>query len=326
MNILGIESTCDETGVAVVRDGGEVLINLLASSAELQSSYGGVVPELAAREQTRANFFLIQELISKINLKSIDAIAVSYGPGLIGSLVVGVENAKALAYAWNKPLIGVNHLTGHFFANWINNKEQVKFPAIALIVSGGHTDLLLFESVSEYKLLGSTLDDAAGEAFDKVAKFLKLGYPGGPAIEKKAKESVEKLKNNPLPTPLKNSSDFNFSFSGLKTSVVNFANKNNSLKVEDICYFFQESVIDVLITKTFKAAKIFGAKSIAVGGGVAANQRLRDVFEQRKQGIKLFFPEKKYSVDNGAMIASAAFFVKKEFNPLKLTADSGLHF
>lgn len=326
MNILGIESTCDETGISVVKDGREVLLNLLASSVDLQQKYGGVVPEIAAREQTRAFFYLLNELLGKCSQNDIDAVAVSYGPGLIGSLVVGVESAKALAYSWQKPLIGVNHLVGHFFANWIGRENEIEFPAISLIVSGGHTDLLLFESDNKFRLLGSTLDDAAGEAFDKVAKFLELGYPGGPEVEKIAKRFAVGNNQNPFPTPLKNSNDFNFSFSGLKTSVVNFA-LNNPQKTKDfISYFFQESAIDVLVFKTLKAAKNFGAKSVVVGGGVAANARLREVFSDSGDTVKVFFPEKKFSVDNGAMIATAAYFQKSFVDPLKLTADSSLHF
>lgn len=331
MNILGIESTCDETGVAVVKDGGEVLVNLLASSVDLQKKFGGVVPEIAAREQAKVVVPLVEEALSNIPKDHIDAIAVSYGPGLIGSLVIGVETAKALAFAWNKPLIGINHLVGHFFANWIGRSEQIQFPAVALIVSGGHTDLLFFKNLKKYQLLGSTLDDAAGEAFDKVAKFLGLGYPGGPEVEHYARKyEVRNTKSETIefPRPLISSGDFNFSFSGLKTAIVNYVNRQSPLdyRKEDVCYFFQEAVVDVLVAKTLSAVKKFGAKSVVVGGGVAANKRLRDLFDAQSEDLKIYFPEKKFSVDNGAMIAAAAFFEKNFVDPLKLTADSGLHF
>lgn len=331
MNILGIESTCDETGVAVVRNGREVLVNLLASSVNLQKKYGGVVPEIAAREQTRVIVPLIDQALSIVPKDHVDAIAVSYGPGLVGSLVIGVESAKVFAYAWQKPLIGVNHLVGHFFANWIGRGEAIKFPAVALIVSGGHTDLLFFKNLKRYQLLGSTLDDAAGEAFDKVSKFLGLGYPGGPEIELKARKFKFKssnLKVNPFPKPMIGSGDFNFSYSGLKTAVVNHVDRQQTTdyRKEEVCYFFQEAVVDVLVSKTLTAAKRFGAKSIVVGGGVAANGRLREVLSEKAGDLKAFFPEKKFSVDNGAMIGAAAFFQQNFVDPLKLTADSGLHF
>ena len=285
--------------------------------------------------------------MSGICFNTIDAIAVSFGPGLVGSLLVGVETAKALAYALGKPLIAVNHLEGHIYSNWLesNSKSEIrnpkpKFPLIGLIVSGGHTDLILMRRHGDFKLLGSTLDDACGEAFDKVAKFLGLGYPGGPEIERVAQQftvhSSQFTVN--LPRPMIGSSDFNFSFSGLKTAVVNevkrqttlrkFSAQANDKRREEIAYEFQKAVCDVLISKTVRAAKKYRVKSIAVGGGVAANNRLRSqlTVHSSEIGIPVYFPEKKFSVDNGAMIAAAAFYKNKTVDPLKLFADSNLHF
>ncbi len=326
MNILGIESTCDETGVAVVRDGREVLINLLSSSIEMQKKYSGVVPEVAAREQVKVIIPLISQAIKKVGVENIDAVAVSYGPGLIGPLLVGVESAKSLAYAWNKPLIAVNHLVGHFYSNWLDGRRDILFPAVALVVSGGHTDLLFFKNKNSHKLLGSTMDDAAGEAFDKVAKVLGLGYPGGPAVESCAEKFTRKGELNPFPKPLLKSGDYNFSFSGLKTSVVNYIAKNEIFSKDHVCYFFQEAVADVLVSKTLKAAGEYGASTIVVGGGVSANSRLRQAFDERAHGLSVMFPKKNFSVDNGAMIAAAAFYNRNIVDPLSLSADSGLHF
>lgn len=338
MLILGIESTCDETGIALVRDGRIILRNEISSSVPFYKKYGGVIPEIAAREQVKIIIPLLEEVVSKVDIAKIDAIAVSYGPGLIGSLLVGVETAKVLALAWDKKLIAVNHLIGHFYSNWLqleSNSKLPKFPCIGLIVSGGHTDLLLFESHKKYKHLGGTNDDAAGEAFDKIARFLGLAYPGGPEIEKIANEfeiRSTKLENIMFPRPMIYSSDFDFSFSGLKTSVVNYVVKNN-VKLEPnnvsrIAYYFQEAAVDVLVSKTIKAAKRHGAKSIVVGGGVAANKRLRSrlSYQCSLSGIATFSPKKNLSVDNGAMIAAAAFFNQNFVDPLVLSADSSLYF
>ncbi|KKR78204.1 MAG: putative tRNA threonylcarbamoyladenosine biosynthesis protein Gcp [Candidatus Curtissbacteria bacterium GW2011_GWA1_40_9] len=326
MNILGIESTCDETGVAIVRDGHEILVNILSSSVEMQKKYSGVLPEVAAREQVKVIIPLISEAVKKVSVDKIDAIGVSYGPGLIGPLLVGVESAKALAYAWNKPLIAVNHLVGHFYSNWLDGDRDILFPAVALIVSGGHTDLLFFKNTNSHKLLGSTLDDAAGEAFDKVAKVLGLGYPGGPAVESCAEKYTRNGDVNPFPKPMLKSGDYNFSFSGLKTSVVNYLEKNKNFSKDHVCYFFQEAVVDVLVSKTLKAAGEYGASRIVVGGGVSANSRLRQIFDERDNGLSVMFPRKNFSVDNGAMIAAAAFYNRNIVDPLSLSADSGLHF
>ncbi len=336
MLILGIESTCDETGVALVKDGRTILKNVISSSVPLHKEYGGVIPEIAAREQIKIIIPLIEQAIESVPISQIDAIAVSYGPGLIGSLLIGVETAKTLAVAWNKKLIAVNHLVGHFYAAWLSADKLPKFPIVGLIVSGGHTDLLFFENHSKFKHLGGTNDDAAGEAFDKIARFLGLGYPGGPEIELAARKfeihnTKFETKQIFFPRPMINSQDFSFSFSGLKTSVVNYVMKNDIKSKSDIAkvaYYFQEAAVDVLVSKTIKAAKKYNAKSIVVGGGVAANNKLRSqlIVHSSLIGIKTFFPLKNLSVDNGAMIASAAFFHQNFVDPLTLTADPSLYF
>lgn len=340
MLILGIESTCDETGIALVQNGRTILANEISSSVTLHKKYGGVIPEIAAREQIKIIIPLISQVVSKNLIARIDAIAVSYGPGLIGSLLVGVETAKALAVAWDKKLIAVNHLVGHFYASWLSAGNEPIFPAIGLIVSGGHTDLLLFESHKKYKHLGGTNDDAAGEAFDKIARFLGLGYPGGPEIELVARKFETrnsclagrqvKLETIDFPRPMINSQDFDFSFSGLKTSVVNLVHGSQLMvhRKSEIAFEFQEAVCDVLVSKTIRAAKKFGVKSIVVGGGVAANSRLRNQLTAAglKFGISVFLPEKILSVDNGAMIAAAAFYNQNFVDPITLSADSSLYF
>lgn len=334
MVICGIESTCDETSVGIVEDGRKIISSVDATSANLFSKYGGVVPEIAAREQVRFIIPLLKETFSNFDIKKIDAIAVAYGPGLIGSLLIGVETAKALAFFLNKPLIAVNHLEGHVFANWLNIENSPSLPAIALIISGGHTDLVLVNSFENFKLLGSTLDDSVGEAFDKVAKILSLGYPGGPQVEKMANLFLNQLNTHSftseykLPLPMINSRDFNFSFSGIKTFILNLTKTSEEINPKRLCFEFQNSVFDVLEKKSFLAIKKFQAKSLIVGGGVSANKffRKRIKLSCLKSGVGCFFPEKKYSVDNGVMVASAGFFKKSFVNPLKLTEIPNLHF
>lgn len=335
MIILGIESTCDETGVAVVENGTKVLSNNIASSIAMQKKYRGVVPEVAAREQVRAIIPLIADCLSKVQLSNVDAVAVSYGPGLIGSLLVGVETAKTLSLVYKKPLIAVNHLEGHFYSSLLESDRSFVLPAVGLIVSGGHTDLVYVERHGHCELLGSTLDDAAGEAFDKVARFLKLEYPGGPQIEKHASEYNQHLGHpggDPLfPRPMIGDDNFDFSFSGLKTSVINFVQKNHlSLtknNVQKVSYYFQKAAVDVLVSKTIKAAKKMYARSLVIGGGVAANKYLLQELEKSsRENFKFYRPLKKYAVDNGAMIAAAAFYKNNFVDPLTLTADASLHF
>lgn len=333
MIILGIETTCDETGVGIVRDGHEVLTSVVATSAKMHEKYGGVVPEVAAREQMKMIIPAIEEAFQQAQCKipEIDAIAVAQGPGLVGSLLVGVETAKVLALVWNKPLIAVNHLVGHVYANWlapISMSNEPSFPLVALIVSGGHTDLLLMSNHDEFKWLGGTRDDAAGEVFDKVARVLGLGYPGGPEIEKAASQNQSVKSSFKFPRPMINSGNFDFSFSGLKAAV---ANTVNSLQLTvnskaEIAYEFQEAVVEVLVSKAIRAAKKFKVRSIIIGGGVAANAKLRQQIIRSAKDLKVYFPEKSMAVDNGAMIAAAAFYQRNLVNPISLQADPGLYF
>ncbi len=350
MKILGIETSCDETGAAIIE--GEknnkkvkLLSSVVATSISLHAKTGGIIPEIAAREQVKFIIPVIEKTLKDTNIKTIDAIAVTIGPGLIGSLLVGVETAKTLAYVFNKPIIPVNHLIGHIYANFVsemaNGKWQMvnqspEFPTIALIVSGGHTDLVLIKNHGDIKWLGGTRDDAAGEAFDKIGRLLELPYPGGPAIEKNAALGNPKRFN--FPKPLVDSEDFDFSFSGLKTAafreILKLRENNNGKltqrNIQDICACLQKTIIEVLIYKTLKAARKYKVKSILLGGGVAANQTLRKEFESTiyhlPSTIKLFVPDKKLCTDNGAMIAAAAFFNFKEVQWQKITANPELYF
>lgn len=336
MIILGIETTCDETGVGIVRDGQQILANVVASSASMHQKFGGIVPEVAARDQVKVIVPTLKEAFRFAQGKhfKIDAIAVANGPGLIGSLLIGVETAKTISLVFNKPLISVNHLVAHVYTNWLTTvNRQPSFPLIALIVSGGHTDLILMTDHNKYRWLGGTLDDAAGEAFDKVARVLGLGYPGGPEVERLAQQTsnpkfqIPKVK---FPRPMISKENFDFSFSGLKTAVVNTVNSSQltvNTKAE-IADEFQTAVIDVLVTKTLRAAKKYAVKSIVVGGGVSANSALRLRMSDIGRGNKfdVFFPPKNLSVDNGVMIAAAAYYKQQSNNPLKIFARPGLYF
>jgi len=341
MTILGIETSCDETSAAIIKGGNRnskvsLVSNIIASSLTLHSKTGGIIPEVAAREQVKYIIPVIKEALLPLgeNYKDqIDAIAVTYGPGLIGSLLVGVETAKTLTYVWNKPIIPVNHLFGHVYANWIKSQKETEiiFPAIALIVSGGHTDLILMKNHGQIKWLGGTRDDAAGEAFDKVGRILGLPYPAGPQIEKLALEVNEDIYK--FPRPLVDSGDFDFSFSGLKTAVLREVQKQKILTetdVKNLSFSLQQAILDVLVKKTFSAAEKYAVKSILLGGGVAANQALKQRFEfevkNRNLKANLFVPEKKLCTDNAAMIAAAAFYNYKEINWRKLIADPELYF
>lgn len=340
MIILGLESTCDETSAGIVQGGTKVLSNVVASSSAMHEKYGGIVPEVAAREQVRVMVPVLEKALreSGVESRDIDAIAVAYGPGLIGSLLIGVETAKTLALAWDKPLIGVNHLVGHIYANWIDEqvesrqskRKEIEFPAIGLVVSGGHTDLVYMESHGKLKWIGGTLDDAAGEVLDKVARVLGLGYPGGPEIEREASKWLMVNRKSEIQFPIPMSRGFDFSFSGLKTAAVNLVNTSSSIdySAEEIAYAFQETVCKTLVKKTFAAVEKYNAKSVVVGGGVSANGRLREMMRDRgsKDDVKVYFPEKKFSTDNGAMIAAAAFYKPKYFNLEKLQADPSLYF
>ncbi len=335
MIILGLETSCDETSASVIETTNiniKVLSNTIATSLPLHSKTGGIIPETAAREQLKFIIPVLEKSLSdaKMSENQIDAIAVTYGPGLIGSLLVGVETAKTLAFAWKKPLIPVNHLFGHIYANFIEN-PKIRFPAVALIVSGGHTDLVLIKDHGKIKWLGGTRDDAAGEAYDKIGRLLNLPYPAGPIIEQLAKQGDTKAYT--FPRPMIGSKDFDFSFSGLKASVAREVATIKNLddkKIADICACTQEAIIGVLVRKTLKAVKKYKVKSILLGGGVAANEKLREQFELEIRNleleISLFVPEKSLCTDNGAMIAAAAFFNYEPVDWKKISANPELYF
>ena len=310
MIILGIETSCDDTGVALVKDGREVLGSLVASQVKLHSKFGGVVPEIASRKHLEVILALTDKLlkITKIDQAKIDAIAVTSGPGLLGSLLIGLNTAKTLAYLWNKPLIEVDHLIGHIYSNWLTNKIPVKWPILALIVSGGHTELVLMKNFTEFRSVGGTRDDAVGEAFDKAAKIMGLGYPGGPIIARIAQPG----RCDKLPRPMLEDG-LEFSFSGLKTALSKVVGKcNNSA----LAHEFQEAVVEVLATKVNRAIKKYHPTTLLLAGGVAANQALRERLAQvaKRNHINYFVPEIKYCMDNAAMVALAAYYLK---NPKK---------
>jgi len=310
--ILGIETSCDETSAAIVEDGKTVCSNIIATQMEMLEKYGGVVPEIAARRHTELIGYVIDEAVEKAGktLADIDGIAVSARQGLVGCLLVGVAAAKSLSYALQKPLLGVHHIEGHIFANLLSNPE-IPFPHVCLTVSGGHTMLLYVRDYCHYELLGSTLDDAAGEAFDKIAKFFNLGFPGGPLVDKMAKEGNPKAYR--FPRPLLRAGNLDFSFSGLKTALINmFKEKvatNEPLPLNDIAASFQEAIVDVLVTKTMNAATKCGVSAISVTGGVSANSRLREAFAAaaERKDMKVYMPMLSLCTDNGAMIAAAGY-------------------
>ncbi len=326
MIILGIETSCDDTGIALVKKtakGFSVLSNVVSSQIKTHAPYGGVVPNLAAREHLKNIKPCLDRALTKYNPAKIDLIAVTRGPGLIPSLLVGVNFAKALSYRWQKPLIGINHIEGHIYANWLSSTNQVPdkkiFPALCLIVSGGHTQLILMKNHSQYQLLGQTRDDAAGEAFDKVAKLIKLGYPGGPLISQYARAGDPAKFNLPRPMINSKTGKYDFSFSGLKTAVLYLIReqkiKLTQTNISHLAASFQQAAIDVLVAKTIKAGQSHQVKTIILSGGVAANQELR---QQLKKAIQAKLPQTTYHLpklehcgDNAAMICAAAGFKKK---------------
>ena len=313
MLVLAIESSCDDTAAAVLQDDQSVLSNVISSQFDVHRPFGGIVPELASRKHIESIWPVVEEALiqAKVSLDQIDIIAATQGPGLIGSLLVGFTFAKGLAMVKNIPCVGVDHMTGHLLSVFLN-KEHPDFPYAALVVSGGNTSLYKVTNHNTFECLGRTRDDAAGEAFDKVAKLLDLGYPGGPVISKLAEGGNPKAITFPRAWLDKNSLDF--SFSGLKTSVVNHVNrcrqKNETLNREDICASFQEAVVEVLVEKTIHAAQKYNLKSIVIGGGVASNTRLRQAMEQRclEEQLKFFTPEPVFCTDNAAMIGLAGFY------------------
>lgn len=338
MNVLGIETSCDETSAAVVRDGREVLSNVVSSQIELHRAHGGVVPELAARAQLTAIIPVVEEALrqAEVGLDEIDAVAVTRGPGLAGSLLVGANFAKSIAYAWSIPLVGVNHLEAHLYANWLTtsgetSSDQPGFPILALLVSGGHTELLLMTGHGRFRQIGRTLDDAAGEAFDKGARLLGLGYPGGPAIQKVAAEGRPDMFGMPRAW-LGESLDF--SFSGLKTALLREVEPyrlpeepepdaadvpfrlhrpprfTEGMPVSDLAASFQEAIVEVLAVKTANAARTLDARQVVLAGGVAANRALRERLEREVEGlgVDLRVPAFAYCTDNGAMVAAAGYY------------------
>jgi N6-L-threonylcarbamoyladenine synthase len=312
MLVLGIETSCDETAAAVVKDGTKIKSNVVCSQI-VHTRYGGVVPELASREHIKTLLPIVQTALdqAKVNLKKIQGVAVTYGPGLVGSLLVGLSFAKALAYSLKIPFVGINHIEGHVFANFLEHKSLTA-PFICLVVSGGHSDLFLVKAKGKYEMLGQTRDDAAGEAFDKVAKLLEVGYPGGPVIDKLSKSGRGDWVSFPRAYLGENSYDF--SFSGLKTAVVLFVKKKSKKEINshlnDITASFQEAVVDVLVDKTINAALSLKIKDIALAGGVARNSRLREKLDQKAKlhKLKVFYPSPILCTDNAAMIASAGDF------------------
>lgn len=323
MKILSIETSCDETSAAVIegiknKSKVKLLSNITATSLALHAKTGGIIPEIAAREQVRYIIPTITESIKDIKINEIDAVAVTIGPGLIGSLLVGVETAKTLAYLWKKPIIPVNHLFGHIYANWIETEEdvEIQFPAISLIVSGGHTDLVLIKKHGDITWLGGTRDDAAGEAYDKIGRVLNLPYPAGPKMEKLAKAISKDLYN--FPRPIINENNFDFSFSGLKAAAarkiqeIRNSSELSELDLQNISFSVQEAIFDVLIKKSLKACINFNAKTLLLGGGVAANRtlglRFKKAIEETNLNITLSIPPVRLCTDNAAMIGAAAYF------------------
>lgn len=311
--ILGIESSCDETAASVVKNGREILSNIISSQIDIHTLYGGVVPEIASRKHIERINQVIEEALleAKVTLDDITAIAVTYGPGLVGALLVGVTAAKAICFAKKIPLVGIHHIEGHISANYIEHKELAP-PFMSLVVSGGHTHLIIVEGYGKYKILGRTRDDAAGEAFDKVARAIGLGYPGGPKIDKIAKEGNKEAIS--FPRAKIQESVYDFSFSGLKSSVLNYLNscemKKEKIVIPDVAASFQAAVVDVLVEHSVRAMREYNVKEFAIAGGVASNSALRKAMEDacKKEGVKLYYPTPVYCTDNAAMIGVAGYY------------------
>lgn len=329
--LLAIESSCDETAAAVVKNGREVLSNVIYSQIALHTEYGGVVPEIASRKHIEKINQVIEQALKEagMTLSDLDGIAVTYGPGLVGALLVGVSEAKAISFATGLPLIGVHHIEGHVSANYIENKE-LEPPFVCLVASGGHSHLVIVKDYGEYEVIGRTRDDAAGEAFDKVARAIGLGYPGGPKIDKLSKEG------NPdaiaFPRAKVDENEYDFSFSGLKSAVLNYLNgcqmKGESVNRADVAASFQKAVIDVLVEHSMTAVKKYGFDKFAIAGGVASNSSLRKAFEERceKEGIRFYHPSPIFCTDNAAMIGAAGYYeyVKGVRSGYDLNAVPGL--
>ena len=322
--ILGIESSCDETSVSIVKNGREDIATVISSQIDIHKEYGGVVPEIASREHVKNITIVLEECLTKANMTmdDIDAIAVTYGPGLIGSLLIGLEAAKTLAYIHNKPLIPVHHIAGHIYANSL--EKEMKFPLISLVVSGGHTELVLMRDHYKFEKLGGTLDDAIGECYDKVARVIGLQYPGGPKVDKIAHEGKPTYD---LPIPL-NDDSYNFSFSGLKSAVINLNHKmeqkNEEINRENLAASFQRVAVASIINKTKKAIINYGVKNLIIAGGVAANQGLREQIDKitKELDLNTTVPNLKYCTDNAAMIAAAGYYAYKDGRIADLNLNS----
>jgi len=322
--ILGIESSCDETSVAVVKNGREVLSNVINTQISIHELYGGVVPEIASRNHVENISPVMKEALKEANIEidDVDGIACTYGPGLVGALLVGVSYAKALSYAANKPLIGVNHIQGHIAANYITYKD-LKPPFLTLLISGGNTQLVLVKDYTEFEILGKTRDDAVGEAFDKIARVIGLGYPGGPKMDKLAQEGTPNIV-----LPKVHIDGLDFSFSGLKTAIINLHHKTPDINKADLAASFEKDVAEILLENTKKAVKETNINKIALAGGVSANSYIRKAFKEleEKENIEIYYPELKLCTDNAAMIASAGYYnyLKGNFSDLKLNAVPNL--
>ena len=326
--ILAIESSCDETSISIIKNGCENISTTILTQMDTHAAFGGVVPEVASRMHSENITMVLEDVFSKtdITMDRIDAIAVTYAPGLLGSLLVGLEFAKTLCLVYKKPLIKVHHIAGHIYAN--NLVDKMEFPLLALVVSGGHTELVLMEDDYKFKVLGATLDDAIGEVYDKVARILDMPYPGGPHIDKAATEGVPTYN---LPKPMDNN-ELNFSYSGLKSAVINIVHnerqRGNEIRKADLACSFQVTAVDELVRKTKLAIKKTNSKRLIIAGGVSANKYLREQFEKlaEEENIKLTIPPIKYCTDNAAMIGCAAYplYLKKEFSDLDINAKSTL--
>ena len=310
MYILGIESSCDETSASIVKNGTEEIATVISSQIDVHKNYGGVVPEIASRHHVKNITIVLEECLEKANMTmdQIDGIAITYGPGLIGSLLIGLEAAKTLSFVFNKPLIPVHHIAGHIYANSL--VQPLKFPLLAVVVSGGHTELIVMKDHYRFEKIGGTLDDAIGECYDKVARVMELEYPGGPKLDKLAIEGKDTYK---LPLPLRDDS-YNFSFSGLKSAVINLAHneeqRGQELRKADLAASFQKVAIESITSKTRKAIKEKGIKNVIIAGGVAANKLLRNAMQEvaDEMGVELSVPPMKYCTDNATMIAAAGYY------------------
>lgn len=322
--ILGIESSCDETSASIVKNGTEEIATVISSQIDIHKNYGGVVPEIASRHHVKNITIVLEECLEKANMTidDVDAIAITYGPGLIGSLLIGLEAAKTLSFIYNKPLIPVHHIAGHIYANSL--VKELKFPLLAVVVSGGHTEIIEMKKHYSFEKLGGTLDDAIGECYDKVARVIGLEYPGGPKLDKLAKEGKDTYK---LPIPLQDDS-YNFSFSGLKSAVINLAHneeqRGEELRKSDLAASFQKVAIESIVSKVKKAIEEKNIKNVIVAGGVAANNGLREAMQKMTEelGVELSIPPMKYCTDNGTMIAAAGYYAYLDGRRADLTLNS----